>query len=398
MSRGLLTASEQACHWIGDIAQIKTDTLEFESNVRCYDYESWRGAIRGEYSVAAREWDFFGPVWHTGQAVKAMCMASKFVDSAYCIEVAKEAAHFILRNQIKSGEDEGCILAYEDVGDKINISAVLECVDGLFYLSDTTGDRTYEECGISAVDWIARKAYISGQGKIYDSYDPVTRQFSVPRYGYTKDGTPGRPLLDDAVFLKAFLRSGDSRFEAIAIEIAERLIRDENPAGNWMDYHPCLPHIGAMHPRQAFWWGYPMLDMYRHTRQQRYLDQFRRSTAWYKQALRRDGGLFRHTYPDFTTESFGHATSGVCCAVIMLAAEIRECQSEDALPILNKAMEYTLGMQFTSPADANLTGAILEKVLPPNGTDSSPYYIRDLATIFFIQAASSVLADGLIDP
>ena len=48
-------------------------------------------------------------------------------------------------------------------------------------------------------------------------------------------------------------------------------------------------------------------------------------------------------------------------------------------------------MQFLNPADPNLRGAILEKVLYPDGTDSSPYYIRDLGAMFFIQAASEYL-------
>jgi hypothetical protein len=34
----------------------------------------------------------------------------------------------------------------------------------------------------------------------------------------------------------------------------------------------------------------------------------------------------------------------------------------------------------------------MEKVLPPDGTDACPYYIRDLGTVFFIQAASRRLA------
>ena len=34
-----------------------------------------------------------------------------------------------------------------------------------------------------------------------------------------------------------------------------------------------------------------------------------------------------------------------------------------------------------------LEGAFLEQVLPPNGTDRSPYFVRDIATTFVIQAA-----------
>ena len=34
--------------------------------------------------------------------------------------------------------------------------------------------------------------------------------------------------------------------------------------------------------------------------------------------------------------------------------------------------------------DPNLRGAVLEKVLPPDGTDRLPYRVRDLGTIFFL--------------
>ena len=41
--------------------------------------------------------------------------------------------------------------------------------------------------------------------------------------------------------------------------------------------------------------------------------------------------------------------------------------------------------------DRQSKGAILEKILPPDGSDNSPYHLRDLATIFFIQAVSEYL-------
>ncbi len=48
-------------------------------------------------------------------------------------------------------------------------------------------------------------------------------------------------------------------------------------------------------------------------------------------------------------------------------------------------------MQLTNPADPNLRGAIIEKILPPDGTDRNPIHLRDLATIFHIQAAATTL-------
>ena len=53
-------------------------------------------------------------------------------------------------------------------------------------------------------------------------------------------------------------------------------------------------------------------------------------------------------------------------------------------------------MQFTKVADPNLKGAILEKVLKPDGTDRLPYYVRDLGTIFYVQALALALKDNLL--
>jgi hypothetical protein len=48
-------------------------------------------------------------------------------------------------------------------------------------------------------------------------------------------------------------------------------------------------------------------------------------------------------------------------------------------------------MQFRDVHDPNLQGAVIEAVNAPRGSDASPYYLRDLSTIFFVQAASRLL-------
>ena len=63
------------------------------------------------------------------------------------------------------------------------------------------------------------------------------------------------------------------------------------------------------------------------------------------------------------------------------------------VPLMARSLNYCMDMQFTRPDDPNLLGAVLEKVLPPDGTDCSPYEIRDLGTIFFLQAATTCLLD-----
>jgi hypothetical protein len=80
------------------------------------------------------------------------------------------------------------------------------------------------------------------------------------------------------------------------------------------------------------------------------------------------------------------------CAVIIWLELYEETQDACWLEPIHKALRFAIEMQFKHPKDANLKGCILEKVLPPDGTDASPYYIRDLGTIFFVTAASMFLS------
>lgn len=390
MDQEKLTASLQnACSWITDIAQVKSPEQADTNKGRLMRYANWDGAIRGEYRAATRAWDFYCPVWHTGQAVKALVMASKVLGDAL-LEGAVRGAEFILNTQISSGKDKGLILAYEGHPDKVNTSAILECLDGLFCLADVTGKTKYRDAALDALTWVAEHAYRKEEGLFNDLYDPATGNF-VPN-AYKCDG---RPLLDDAVFLTGYHLTGQKTFRAVALETAERLWRDENPAGNWVGYPPCNEKAGQIHPRHAYWWGYPMLAVYEETQDERFLNCFHRSVQWYRSALRWDGGLFRGTYTDFRTDSFGHAVSGVGCAVSMFLAKHKRDKDETIVNDIKRGLAFCQNVQFTQPADSNLKGAILEKVLPPDGTDASPYHIRDLGTIFFVQAASFALSSGL---
>ncbi len=378
-----------ACHWLTEVAQVRNEEL-YPTETRRHVHETWSGAFRGEYRAATRAWGSYCPVWHTGQAVRALVMAAPFAGGG-TLDAACAGGDFILRQAVKDGPDRGLLLAYEDEDAQVNTSAILEALAGLFALAEATGTERYRNTALEALDWVARRAYIPGEGWFRDCYDCRTGTFSTKRFG-----TAGRPLLDDAVFAEGYRLTGEERFKTIALETAERLLREEDPPGNWIGYAPCSRTRGVIHPRHAFWWGYPMLEIHRLSGDPRFLQAFFRSVDWYRQALRRDGGLFRGTYTDFSTDSFGHATSGVGCAVRMFLDAADLPGAPDVSALIPLGLEYCMNQQFTCPADPWLKGAILEKVLSVKvaggGSDASPYHIRDLGTIFFVQAAAQYLA------
>lgn len=349
---------------------------------KAMNYREWRGAIRGEYNAAEKNWSCCCPYWHTGQAVKALVMAADALGKKELISDAEFSAGFLLANQ----REDGLFPAREVRGDEINTSASLETLDGLFMLADVTGNMRYREAALAALDWVARNAWMPEKRLFKDIYNSEREEFV---FGIVS--SQNRPLLDDAVFLTGYRLTGNPLYRKIALDTAEHLIELEDPPGNWMSFIPCNKALGRIHPRHAFWWGLPMLEVYKETGDERFRELFYRSVEWYEKALRRDGGLFRATYSDFKTDSFGHATSGSACAARCFMAAGCDSGDEKWFRLAERALQFCCSMQLTRTADPNLSGVVLEKVLPPDGTDRLPYHVRDLGTIFFIQAASCYL-------
>jgi hypothetical protein len=387
-----------ACRWTIDRSMIKTQDHGLEdSSFRHLDrFTDWRGGFRGEYAAATRQWDIFCPSWHTGQAVKGLTLAFQVLGDEEYLDAAKMGADFLLRHRVAdpSDEDYGCLYSYESGNEEINVSAMLEPLESLFLLSEVTGDARYQDAAIATLRWVQRKAFIPEEGLIRDDYDLATRRFTrAPWMRGEQFPQPGRPLIEDGVFILGGAVADDPTLTEVGICIADRLLRDEDPPGNWKAYPPADPVSGVIHPRHAYWWGRPMWRVFRATGERKYLDCCRRSALWYVSAMRVDGGLFRHTGPDFNTTSFGHATSGIECAAILWHDLIVEFGDTQWVEPLQRALGFCRSVQFTRARDENLQGAILEKVLAPHGSDEPPWYLRDVGTFFYLQIVSLMLRD-----
>ncbi|HAH88112.1 MAG TPA: hypothetical protein DCL60_12165 [Armatimonadetes bacterium] len=387
-----------ACDWLVDTAQVKDNTLTIEKNSLDFKYASWAGAMRGEYSVADKSWDFFCPVWHTGQAIKALLTASDLLGEMKYLKAASDGVDFITANQVwdKSSPDHGLITAYEDFSDMPNTSAILECMDGLILQAEREDSEDLWQRIIAAGELMVDRLYMPGTGHFRDVYNPEIHSALLPNPYTTKNDIGGRPLLDDGIWLKLYIKTHDQKFLDVHMAVAEALVKEQNPPGNWADYAPCNAKAGCFHPRHTYWWSLPLIDTYAFTGRKEFLDVAIASGEFCLSAMRSDGGWIRGLYLDagtgcLKTESFGHATSGSACAAILFMELFKHTDDHKWLQAAEKAISFCRRMQFTDTEDINLRGAILERVLPPDGTDRSPYHIRDLGTIFYIMAAAKYI-------
>lgn len=381
----MLTRLELACRFLAS-QQVRQEEEVDDAHRRRHLLKTFVGSIWGEWRLSTGRRSFFCPLWHAGQAIKAWVMAAEHLGPAW-LDPARGAARFLLDNQLHDGPDAGLMLGYEDFPDLINTSAQLEAIEGLFVLADATGESSYAQAAVACLRWVADHAVIAGAGLLRDLYDPTQRTFVERRHFGA-----GRPLLDGAVWTRGHACDPQAGFLAIAQQIAGRLLADEEPRGNWVRYQPALRQTRSLHPRHAYWWGRPMLAMWDATGDPNYLFCFQRSVEWYRQALRTDGGLFRDTRDDFRTASFGQVASGSACAAIMFLDAASQCD-DPALPALaGRALDFALSMQLTQPQDPRLLGAVIELLHVPDGSEATPYHLRDTGTIFTIQAIAQWLS------
>lgn len=388
---------ELACRWMIDCSLIRTAETPLQKSVFRHKerYDDWRGVFRGEYKASTGQWDVYCPVWHGGQGVKALALAFDLLGQTDLLDAARLGAEFILRNQVTEEEDpnKGMIWAFEHGAEGVNSSAVLESLEGLFTLADVTGEALYTGSAIAALRWLQRTMFLPEEGLVVDDYLPEKGPFVHDRVDTQMYPQPGRPLLDDGVFFTGGKRANDQSLIRTGLAIADRLLAEEDPSGNWVRIRPARPDTGMIHPRHAYWWGRPMWMAYRVTGEKKYLECCQRSAEWYLQAMRTDGGMFRNTDPSFNTPCFGQATSGIACAALLWIDLVREFGEERWIEPIQRALGFCRSMQFTRAEDENLQGAILEKVLPPDGADGTPWYLRDVGTFFYVQAVCRALKD-----
>jgi len=374
----LLDRITAGCDWLTDVSQIMDKA------------DPSYGAMRGEYDTKIRKWSFYGAFWHTGQAVRTLLLAYKVTGNEKYLKHAVLGGEYLIRFQVMDKNDKKFYgFVHGKAAESASSASQLEGFMALYDLYKVTKDPKWLERFHLAVDWVANNVYLKGEGLFYDTYS-ATRDLKAPI-------EKSRPHTDDAVFWVAYKEFKDQLYLQIFREVSDRLLKDEDPPGNWIKYKPCEPSAfegrGDIHPRHAWWWGYPMLAAYDAFGEQKYLDAAVRAAQWYIDNNNLDGGYYYHTTKSGGKHlSFDFCTSAVGCAVIMWVDLWKRTGDEKYVKEIETSLGFLLRAQFNRDVqDQNIRGAFFEGYLPPDGTLCPGFYIRDIATIFSTRAMLEVL-------
>ncbi|UCH10225.1 MAG: hypothetical protein JSU61_13675 [Fidelibacterota bacterium] len=374
----LLQRALEGCNWLTDVAQVLDD--------RTGDY----GVIKGEYDTKSRQWKLYGPFWHTGQAVRLLLQAYRMEGDEKNLRSALLGGEYMIRDQCMDERDAkfyGFIHGAQ--AQQSNTASQLEGFAALYDLHAVTQDAMWLERFHLAVDWVAKNLYLEGEGLFYNGYSAVKDELAPVE--------KSRPTNDDAIFWLAYQHFEDPVYLDIFREVSVRLLRDEDPPGNWMLYRPCFPESfegrGSIHARHAWWWGYPMLQAYNAFQDDKYLEAGIRAGDWYIRNSNLDGGYYYHTTREGHNHlSFDFSTSAVGCAVIMWCDLWQRLGDDKYRDAIQRALGFLLRAQFRQDVpDPNLRGAFFEGYLPPDGTMEPGFYLRDIATIFPARAMLTIL-------
>ncbi len=391
-----LEAVLAAASWLTDVAQIGSSSDSFD-NPAAYPHRRFVGGFKTEYDTSTRRWWVNGPVFHAGQAIRALLVAAEVTGERRFRDSAIRAGEFIAGECIEDVDapQQGLLMSLEQNEDEINIQVTVEALSGMLDLYEATGDERYWSLLERNAEILMRDAYLPEHRLMHHHYSLAHQRF----IGDESSGHPGRAMVDDAFFMRMFRISGNSEYRSIFLEMADRLVEIERPPGTWIDLPPWPASEGRIHNRKNWWWGYPLLAAYDETGESRFLECAVRAADWWRAGQTIDGGMYYSPGPDHSHTALGLCTSVSAVAALFWLELWNRIGEVRFLEAAHRSLGYLVRAQFSDAGtDPNVVGALFETPNQPDGTTCPGFLVRDLPAIFAIRAwAMAMGTPALLD-
>lgn len=379
-----------AANWLAHTARVRDASDTFDDD-RAYPVpdSGYLGAVRNEYDSKTGTWSLNGPVWHTGQAIRAVLIEYRRNGDESLLAAARAMGEYVLRNIVDDPghPNHGLMLSYEGDNATSNMQVTFETLPGLFDLADVTGERHWIDATRQAADF-ALQGFNFDEGLIADHYHVAEQRFIID----PDNVLPGRIALDDSALATLSTLTGDRRYLDVFMQMAERALRDEDPAGTWIVYPPWHRDTGRLHIRASWWWGYSLLTAYDESGDDRFLHGAIRAGDWYRAQQHLDGGFPYSPLLDGRHGSFALATSGAAVSTVIWCDLYERTGDTSYLSAIERSLRFLFAARLDeSNADSNVRGALRETLNVPDGSTSPGYRVRDIAPIFAIRALDRAL-------
>ena len=349
-----------------------------------------RGQAQGEYKLMLGRWDEYETSWRTGQAALALIEAYQITPNPQFMLKATKAGEFWQALRIIDGPELlGLIDATqrEGIGDVLGFASISRGTEGMYALSQQTGDSAFASLATEAAGWLLRNTCDPETGICYDYIHPRTGLVVENRTPFDPQNVDPpasavmRPHPEGRMWLSAFEFTQDSSYLRVFLAACSTLVATQGSKGLWMQVYPNQADQGRVHPTWNLWYAESLLDAYAVTRDTRFLAAARKTVDTYLSLQTSDGTIYYDSYLDGRLER--RSISGSAVAMLgRLMIRLEEAGLEGYTPYVHRCARWIYDNRYdVAHPDPNLRGAVIE-LWSRMRRGKLDLINRDLGTIF----------------
>ena len=354
------------------------------------------GKSRCDYNIIEGKWYPYEPAWHTGQLIYGLLYAYKVTNIEEYLSAAKKSGDWWISLQITDHEKlNGMLNAIHGDGvDYIVFATISDGSPGIFELTRISREDKYAWVATDAGKWMLQNMYLEKEGMFYDVVDKETGEVQTVNSPFWKDkkkqslNDVARPNNEGFLFKDMYEFTGNETYKKVFINLCNSLVEKQDEYGLWMDFTPNHKDEGAFHPRFNLWYAESLIEGYKLTGDESYINAALKTARFYTKFQMSDGTIYYKNYVSGKKNRNSICGSAVSFAGIIWL-KLKELGFGDEFEKnIQLSLEWVLKNRFSNDhPDKNLTGAFLE-TRTRRKNDKLWITMRDIATSFGLRFLS----------